>query len=76
MEKKHIMKLRTEGGKWIIEEQHKNTIFDTAHDAWLFIYLMKEIRPKPPVFPRSLYPVRSLIPSVARGCKKVVYTGL
>ena len=70
------MKLRSYEGKWIVEEPHKNVIFDTAHDAWLYIYLMKEIRPQPPLVPRSLYPVRSLIPSIARGCKKVVYTGL
>lgn len=70
------MKLKSYEGKWIVEEAHKTIIFDTAHDAWLYIFFMREIRPQPPRVPRSLYPVRSLIPSIARGCKKVVYTGL
>lgn len=67
------MKLRTENGKWIVEESYKNIIFDTAYDAWQYIFLMKEIRTLPPVAPHSLYPVRSLIPTIARGCKKVVH---
>lgn len=67
------MKLRTKKGKWIVEEAHKNTIFDTSYDAWAYIFLMKEIRPLPPIRPRQLYPVRSLIPTIG-SVKKIVRT--
>lgn len=76
MMRKHAMKLRTEGGKWYVDEGYKVSIFDKANEAWQYIFLLKEIRPLPPFAPHSLYPVRSLIPTIARGCKKVVYTGL
>lgn len=70
------MKMRTEKGKWIIEDGNSNIIFDKAYDAWGFILLMKEVRTNPPVPYHSLYPVRTLIPTIARGGKKIVYSGL
>ncbi len=70
------MKLRTENGKWYVDEGYKVSVFDTAIEAWQYIFIMKEIRPKAPLVPQSLYPVRHLDPTKTRGCKKVVYTGL
>ncbi len=70
------MKMRTEKGKWIIEDRGVNKIFDTAYDAWLYVFLMREIRPKVRMTMPSLYPVRTLNPlAIARG-KKVVFTGI
>ena len=68
------MKLRREKGLWIIEDRGVNKIFDTSFDAWAYIFLMKEIRPKAPYYPKSLYPVKSLNPFPERTVKKVVYT--
>ena len=66
------MKLKSFNGFWIIEDRGVNKIFDTSRDAWTYIFLMKEIRPKAPQVPRSIYPVRSLNPMPTRVCKKVV----
>jgi hypothetical protein len=71
--KKHTLKLRSEGGKWYVDEGYKISIFDTSNEAWQYIFLLKELRPKP-MFPiRQLYPVRSLVPGALKGGKKVVY---
>ena len=67
------MKFRTEKGKWIIEDHGRNIIFNKAYDAWQYILLMKEIRPKAPWALKSLYPVNSLIPTVQ---KKIVHATL
>lgn len=66
------MKLRLEKGFWIVEDRGVNKIFDKSRDAWTYIFLMREIRPKAPQVPKSLYPVRSLNPFPERRCKKVV----
>lgn len=73
--KKNTVKLRTEGGKWFVEEAHKISIFESAREAWRYILLLKEIRPLPPIRPRQLYPVRSLIPTIG-SVKKIVHTRL
>lgn len=73
MKKKHILKLRTEGGKWYVDEGYKVSIFDTSNDAWQYIFLLKELRPMPGFANRTLYPVRSLIPAALKGGKKVVF---
>ncbi len=70
------MKLRRENGLWIVEDRGVNKVFDTSADAWAFIFLMREIRPKAPQVAKSLYPVRSLDPRPERMKKNVVYTGL
>ena len=72
-ERKHTLKMRTEGGKWYVDEGYKVSIFEKAVDAWRYIFVLKEIRPLPPFAHRSLYPVRSLDPTIAGGCKKVVH---
>ena len=65
------MKLTSINGLWIVEDRGVNKRFDTSHDAWTYIFLMKGIRPKAPQVPRSIYPVRSLNP-MPRVRKKIV----
>ena len=67
------MKLRREKGLWIVEDRGVNKIFETSYDAWTYIFLMKEIRPKAPQVPKSLYPVLSLDPTRERMVKRVVW---
>ena len=67
------MKLRTEKGKWIVDDNGRNIIFDTSYDAWQYIFLMMMIRPKVPYVVRSLYPVRSLDPTSSMIQKKVIF---
>lgn len=66
-----MLKLRTVNGEWIIEDKGSYKIFDNPYDAWQYILFVKEIRPKAPWTPKSLYPVNSLIPAVP---KKIVHT--
>ena len=68
------MKFRTEKGKWIIEDNGGNVIFDNSYDAWQYIFLMMMVRPKVPQVARSLYPVRSLNPMPSMVKKKVIFT--
>jgi hypothetical protein len=68
------MKLQKRNGKWIIEDHGRNIIFDTSYDAWQYIFLMKEIRQKAPQVPRSLYPVRTLNPTMIGVRKNVRIT--
>lgn len=74
--KKTLPKLRTENGKWYVDEGYKVTICDTALDAWSYLFLLKEIRPKAPHFIQSIYPVRSLNPIPSRGCKNAIHARL
>jgi hypothetical protein len=64
-----LMKMRTKDGKWIIEDQDIGLAFDSSYDAWMYVFIMKEIRPKLPAQPRSTYPVLSLVPKTTK--KKV-----
>ena len=70
------MKMYKRFGKWFVDEGYKLSIFDTSYDAWQYVFLLKEIRPRSPFVSKSLYPVRSLMPFPTRGCKRVVYTRL
>lgn len=70
------MKMRKQFGKWIVEDRGVNKVFDTSADAWGYVFLMREIRPKAPQVEKSLYPVRSLDPRPERMKKNVIYTGL
>ena len=70
------MKLRRENGLWIIEDRGVIKIYKKSYDAWAYIFIAKEVRPKIPRVPRSDYPVRSLNPIPERRCKKVVITRL
>ncbi len=67
------LKMRTKDSKWIIENDGRNVIFDKSYDAWRYIFLMREIRPKVPQVPKSIYPVKSLNPFSWSGKKKITY---
>lgn len=67
------MKFKRENGLWIVEDRGVNKIFETSYDAWTYIFLMKEIRPKAPQVPKSLYPVLTLDPTRERKVKRVVW---
>ncbi len=64
------MKMRTQCGKWFIVDGDRNIIFDNSQDAWLYVLLMKEVRPNPPTLPQSIYPVRTLDPRPSKVVKK------
>lgn len=72
------MKMRTASGKWCIFDGTKNIVFDTARDAWQYIFFQRIIRQSETSISVTvdLHPVRSLIPPMIRGRKKVVFTRL
>jgi hypothetical protein len=55
-------KISTANGKWIVDEGYKISEFDTAKEMWYYILLLRELRPKAPWVPQSLYPVKHLTP--------------
>lgn len=65
------MKMRTQSGKWIIDDGKKTVVFDNSKDAWLYITYMLLIRASIKLnttkTPAELYPVRSLVPHPVRG---------
>ena len=70
-----MLTMYTYDGKWIVKDNVKGrdrfALFDSSYDAWCYIFLLKEIRPKVPFVERSLYPVRSLNPFPERRTKNV-----
>ena len=56
------MKMQKTKDGWIIIDKGVTKPFDNAHDAWQYIFLMKEIRPRPRRVPKSVYPVSFLDP--------------
>lgn len=56
------MKMQKTKDGWIVIDKGVTKVFDTSHDAWLYILLMKEIRPSRTYRPATLYPVMSLDP--------------
>ena len=66
-----MLKLYTNDGNWVVKDGDRLVIFDSAYDAWVYVFLLREIRPKAPFVPRSLYPVRSLNPMPERRIKNV-----
>ena len=56
------IKIRTVKGKWYVDEGYKVTSFDTAKEMWIYIFILRELRPKAPWTPQSLYPVKHLTP--------------
>lgn len=66
------MKLYTIEKYWIVEDKGRSIIFDTSTDAWRYIFLMREIRPKIPYI-KELYPVKSLSPFPNFNRKKVIW---
>ena len=68
-----MIKMYTYDGKWVVKDGDRYVVFKKAYDAWCYIFLLKEIRPKAPIVTRSLYPVRSLNPIPERRIKNVVF---
>jgi hypothetical protein len=66
------MKLYTIEKYWIVEDGNRSIIFDTSTDAWRYIFLMREIRPKIH-YVKELYPVKSLSPFPNFNRKTVKY---
>ena len=66
-----MLKMYTNDGNWIVKDKDRLVIFGTAYDAWCYVFLLKEIRPKVEMGERSLYPVRSLNPMPERRVKNV-----
>lgn len=64
------MKLYTISKYWIVEDKGRNIIFESSTDAWRYIFLMREIRPKIH-YVKELYPVRSLSPFPNMNHKKI-----
>ena len=65
------MKMRKQGGKWIVEDNERTITFEKSYDAWLYVFMMKGVRPNAPTPPKTLHPVRSLNP-VPMMRKKVI----
>ena len=55
-------KIRTIDGKWYVDEDYKVTVYNTSIEMWYYIFLLRELRPKAPWVPQSLYPVKHLTP--------------
>lgn len=66
-----MLKMYTNDGYWVVKDKDRLVIFDSAYDAWQYVFLLKEIRPKVEMGERSLYPVRSLNPMPERRVKNV-----
>jgi hypothetical protein len=66
-----MLKMYTGCGKWIVVDKRRLIIFDTSYDAWAYVMMLKEIRPRVPMGERSLYPVKSLDPRPERRLKNV-----
>jgi hypothetical protein len=69
-----MIKMYTYKGNWVVKDGERLVPFEKAYDAWAFVMLLKEIRPKVPMGERSLYPVRSLNPIPERKVKNVRFS--
>lgn len=67
-----LMKMSTKDNKWIILDEGREIVFDSSYDAWQYVLFMKEVRPHPPIPPRSIYPVLTLDPTRNLTFKKKV----
>ena len=66
-----MLNMYTYDGKWIIKDGERFVVFTNGYDAWCYVMLLREIRPKVEMGERSLYPVRSLNPMPERRVKHV-----
>lgn len=66
-----MAKMKTIAGKYIVEDNGREIVFDTSRDAWTYVFIIREMKKSPEV-PKTLYPVRSLNPIPTRRCKTVV----
>ena len=65
-----MIKMYTYDGNWVVKDKDRLVAFDSAYDAWQYVFILREIRPRVPVV-RSLYPVKSLNPFPERRVKNV-----
>lgn len=69
------MKMQTINGKYVIIDRGVVKEFAEAYDAWRYVFICREVRPRVEMGVRSLYPVRSLNPIPERRVKNVrIYT--
>lgn len=64
------MKLYNTEGYWIVEDGNRSIIFNTSTEAWRYIFIMREVRPKIR-YEKELYPVRSLSPFPNKTKKRI-----
>lgn len=69
-----MLKMYTNDNKWVIVDGERVKEFDNSLDAWVYVFLMRDIRPKAPSITKSLYPVTTLNPFPSRKQKKVIFT--
>ena len=67
------MKMISTKQGWFIIDKGVPKFFENSRDAWMYVFLMKEIRPHATQVPQSLYPVRSLDPRPSIIKKRVVF---
>ena len=69
-----MLKMYTIDNKWIVVDGEREIEYDSAIDAWGYVFLMRGIRPKAPQVTESIYPVKTLNPFSSRKQKKIVCT--
>ena len=57
-----MIKMYTYNGEWVVKDGDRFVVFDKAYDAWMYVFLLREIRPRAYTKTNRLYPVRSLNP--------------
>lgn len=67
-----MLKMYTKDKKWIVVDGARSLEFDNATDAWVYVFMMRGIRPNAPKAPESLHPVKSLVPSMKQ--KEIILT--
>lgn len=65
-----MIKMQSKGDIFVILDNGRVVIFETSYDAWCHIFLLRGIRSRVDMGPRSLYPVRSLNPVPERRTKE------
>jgi hypothetical protein len=68
-----MVKMQSKGNIFVILDNGRIVIFESSYDAWCYIFLLKGIRPKVAMPPKSLYPVRTLDPGEEGGKKNVTF---
>lgn len=67
-----MLKMYTKDKKWIVVDGERDLEFDSSKDAWVYVFMMRGIRPNAPKAHESLHPVKSLVPSTKP--KEVILT--
>jgi hypothetical protein len=68
---KEAMRMWSNKEGWFILDKGVLKFFENLRDAWMYVFLMKEIRPNPRKTYHDLYPVRTLDPRPSFKGKKV-----